>query len=165
MSLATEVEELFTNKAAIKAAIEAQNPSTPPGDVMSNWPASIASIRGGGGTSDPSYEIYSPPATTVTIDNVEYTQYQLKNRAINNITLSNSFTGKARIVYPQNIASSGGTPMSRDFFVRLIIEADEAPDVTFAAYTGESSPTIEGGADVLAVEPGCNLIMFSEVVK
>lgn len=44
MSIATEIQTLQANKAAIKAAIEARNPSVAPTEVMSNWPASIASI-------------------------------------------------------------------------------------------------------------------------
>lgn len=48
MSIASEIQTLSSNKASIKAAILAKSPSTPPGDNMSNWAASIASIPSGG---------------------------------------------------------------------------------------------------------------------
>lgn len=35
MSIASELATLAANKAAIKAAIEAKNPETPPGDALS----------------------------------------------------------------------------------------------------------------------------------
>ena len=46
MSIASELSTLAANKAAIKAAIEAQNPSIPPTDSLAQWPTSIASIGG-----------------------------------------------------------------------------------------------------------------------
>ena len=49
MSISSQLQTLVENKAAIKAAIEAKNPSVAPTDVLSNWPSSIASISGGGG--------------------------------------------------------------------------------------------------------------------
>ena len=49
MSIASELTTLATNKANIKAAIEAMNPATAPTDVLSQWPTAIASIPTGGG--------------------------------------------------------------------------------------------------------------------
>ena len=47
MSIASEVQALIANKLAIKNAILAKSPATPPGDNLSNWPASIRSIQSG----------------------------------------------------------------------------------------------------------------------
>jgi len=47
MSIATEIQTLQANKAAIKAAIEAKNPAVAPTNVLSQWPDSIASISSG----------------------------------------------------------------------------------------------------------------------
>lgn len=49
MSIASEVQALVANKIAIKNAILAKSPATPPGDNLSDWPASIGSIPSGGG--------------------------------------------------------------------------------------------------------------------
>ena len=46
MSIASEVQALIANKLAIKNAILAKSPATPPGDNLSNWPTSIESISG-----------------------------------------------------------------------------------------------------------------------
>ena len=78
MSIASELTALAANKAAIKAAIEAKNPSTMPTDALSQWPTSIASI-GGGGHEGWIYgyvidESDSNPATRVTYieDNADF---------------------------------------------------------------------------------------------
>lgn len=47
MSIASELITLAANKAAIKAAIEAKNPSIAPTDALAQWPTSIASISSG----------------------------------------------------------------------------------------------------------------------
>ena len=52
MSIASEVQALVANKIAIKNAILAKSPATPPGDNLSDWPTSIGSIPSGGGDSD-----------------------------------------------------------------------------------------------------------------
>ena len=49
MSIASEIQALVANKLAIKNAILAKSPATPPGDRLSDWPASIGSIPSGGG--------------------------------------------------------------------------------------------------------------------
>ena len=46
MSISSELSELSANKAAIKAAIEAKNPTTPPTAALGQWPTAIASIPG-----------------------------------------------------------------------------------------------------------------------
>ena len=48
MSIASEIQALVANKIAIKNAILAKSPATPPGDNLSDWPASIGSIPSGG---------------------------------------------------------------------------------------------------------------------
>lgn len=55
MSIASEMTNLAANRDAIKAAIEAKNPSVAPTDALSSFPAAIASIPtgGGGGASTP----------------------------------------------------------------------------------------------------------------
>ena len=54
MSIATELTNLAANRDAIKAAIEAKNPSVAPTSALSSFPASIASIpTGGGGDAEP----------------------------------------------------------------------------------------------------------------
>ena len=59
MSIASELSTLAANKAAIKAAIEAKNPATPPTGDMSQWPTAIASIpEGGGGLTGYTLTIY-----------------------------------------------------------------------------------------------------------
>ncbi|MBR3223011.1 MAG: hypothetical protein IKF72_12380 [Kiritimatiellae bacterium] len=49
MSIASELSALAANKAAIKAAIAAKNPSVAPTDALAQWPDAIASIPTGGG--------------------------------------------------------------------------------------------------------------------
>ena len=46
MSIASELQTLIANKLAIKNAILAKSPATPPGDNLSDWPTSIESISG-----------------------------------------------------------------------------------------------------------------------
>lgn len=48
MSIASEMTNLAANRDAIKAAIEAKNPSVAPTNALSSFPASIASIPSGG---------------------------------------------------------------------------------------------------------------------
>ena len=45
MSVASQLESIAINKAAIKAAIAAKNPSVAPTDALEQWPLSIASIE------------------------------------------------------------------------------------------------------------------------
>lgn len=48
MSVASELQTLAANKAAIKSAIEAKNPATAPTNALAQWPTAIASIPSGG---------------------------------------------------------------------------------------------------------------------
>lgn len=52
MSIATELTNLAANRDAIKAAIEAKNPSVAPTNALSSFPAAIAAIPSGGGGDD-----------------------------------------------------------------------------------------------------------------
>lgn len=55
MSIASELTNLAANRDAIKAAIDAKNPSVAPTTALSSFPAAIASIpTGGGGWNPPS---------------------------------------------------------------------------------------------------------------
>ena len=53
MSIASEIQALKANKLAIKNAILAKSPATPPGDNLSNWPTSIRSIQSGADSGKP----------------------------------------------------------------------------------------------------------------
>lgn len=61
MSIASEMTNLAANRDAIKAAIEAKNPSVAPTDALSSFPASIASISGGGSSASPVAAMYGWP--------------------------------------------------------------------------------------------------------
>ena len=50
----------------------------------------------------------------------------------------------------------------RDFFVRLVITADEIPEVTFAAPTGETISFEDVDEDVFQCEIGVNVFAFTE---
>ena len=50
----------------------------------------------------------------------------------------------------------------RDFFVRLVITADEIPEVTFAAPTGETISFEDVDEDVFKCEVGVNVYAFTE---
>lgn len=50
----------------------------------------------------------------------------------------------------------------RDFFVRLVITADEIPEVTFAAPTGETISFEDVDEDVFKCEVGVNVFAFTE---
>ena len=50
----------------------------------------------------------------------------------------------------------------RDFFVRLVITADEVPEVTFAAPSGETISFEDVDEDVFKCEVGVNVFAFSE---
>lgn len=50
----------------------------------------------------------------------------------------------------------------RDFFVRLVITADEIPEVTFAAPTGETISFEDVDEDVFKCEIGVNVFAFTE---
>ncbi len=65
-TIAEELQTLAANKAAIKAAIEAKNPSVPPTNDMSQWSSAIGSI-----TSSSLYGI--PSLKNLVGDNVNGT--------------------------------------------------------------------------------------------
>ena len=75
MSIASELEQMAANKAAIKAAIEAKNPSTMPGLDMSQWADAIASIQSGGGATGYTLTVepYSYPVPAILSDGTQVT--------------------------------------------------------------------------------------------
>ena len=69
MGIASELQQMAANKAAIKASIESKDPDVPPTDDMSQWPAAIASIPTGGGGGGNIF--VSAPAYGVLVDGVK----------------------------------------------------------------------------------------------
>ena len=65
--------------------------------------------------------------------------------------------GSLRLVVPPE---AKGT--ARDFFVRLVITADEIPEVTFAAPSGETISFEDVDDDVFKCETGVNVFAFTE---
>jgi len=61
MSIASEMTNLAANRDAIKAAIEAKNPTVAPTNALSSFPASIASISGGSSSASPVAAMYGWP--------------------------------------------------------------------------------------------------------
>ena len=67
MSIASEISNLAANRDAIKAAIEAKNPSTAPTNALSSFPAAIASIQTGSNAS-PIAQLYGWPDIKALLD-------------------------------------------------------------------------------------------------
>ena len=81
----------------------------------------------------------------------------LTDRAITRIDIT-SDVGPLRLVVPPE---AKGT--ARDFFVRLVITADEIPEVTFAAPSGETISFEDVDDDVFKCETGVNVFAFTEL--
>ena len=79
----------------------------------------------------------------------------LRDRSINRIDLAAS--DELTLVFPP--AAKG---RSRDFFVRLVITADESPEVVFAAPNGETFSFEDTDEDALKCEIGVNVFAFTE---
>ena len=79
----------------------------------------------------------------------------LRDRSINRIDLAAS--DEITLVFPP--AAKG---RSRDFFVRLVITADESPEVVFAAPAGETFSFEDTDEDALKCEIGVNVFAFTE---
>ena len=79
----------------------------------------------------------------------------LRDRSINRIDLAAS--DAITLVFPP--AAKG---RSRDFFVRLVITADESPEVVFAAPAGETFSFEDTDEDALKCEIGVNVFAFTE---
>ena len=80
----------------------------------------------------------------------------LTDRAITRIDIT-SDVGPLRLVVPPEAKGS-----ARDFFVRLVITADEIPEVTFAAPAGEAISFEDVDGDVFKCETGVNVFAFTE---
>lgn len=80
----------------------------------------------------------------------------LTDRAVTRIDIA-SDGGSLRLVVPPE---AKGT--ARDFFVRLVITADEIPEVTFAAPSGETISFEDVDDDVFKCETGVNVFAFTE---
>ena len=81
----------------------------------------------------------------------------LTDRAITRIDIT-SDVGPLRLAVPPEAKGS-----ARDFFVRLVITADEIPEVTFAAPTGETISFEDVDDDVFKCETGVNVFAFTEL--
>ena len=82
---------------------------------------------------------------------------KLTDRAVTRVDIATD-GGSLRLVVPPE---AKGT--ARDFFVRLVITADEIPEVTFAAPTGETISFEDVDDDVFKCETGVNVFAFTEL--
>ena len=80
----------------------------------------------------------------------------LADRAITRIDIADGCAALKLVVPPE----AKGT--ARDFLVRLVITADEIPEVTFAAPTGETISFEDVDEDVFKCEVGVNVFAFTE---
>lgn len=80
----------------------------------------------------------------------------LTDRAVTRVDIATD-GGSLRLVVPPE---AKGT--ARDFFVRLVITADEIPEVIFAAPTGEAISFEDVDDDVFKCETGVNVFAFTE---
>lgn len=81
----------------------------------------------------------------------------LADRAVTRIDVAPG-SGPLRLVVPPEAKGS-----ARDFFVRLVITADEVPEVTFAAPAGETISFEDVDEDVFKCETGVNVFAFTEL--
>lgn len=80
---------------------------------------------------------------------------KLDDRAINRIDLTTA--APVRLVFPPQEPG-----YARDFFVRIVITAEEVPEITFAAPAGETISFEDADEDVLTCEIGSNVFAFTE---
>ena len=80
----------------------------------------------------------------------------LTDRAVTRVEIANG-AGPLRLVVPPEAKGA-----ARDFFVRLVITADEVPEVTFAAPAGEAISFEDADEDVFKCEVGVNVFAFTE---
>ena len=80
----------------------------------------------------------------------------LTDRAVTKVDIA-ADGGSLKLVVPPE---AKGT--ARDFFVRLVITADEIPEVIFAAPTGEAISFEDVDDDVFKCETGVNVFAFTE---
>ncbi len=81
----------------------------------------------------------------------------LTDRAITRIDITSAVVPLKLVVPPEAKGSA------RDFFVRLVIIADEIPEVTFAAPSGETISFEDVDEDVFKCETGVNVFAFTEL--
>ena len=81
----------------------------------------------------------------------------LTDRAVTKVDIATD-GGSLKLVVPPEAKGS-----ARDFFVRLVITADEIPEVTFAAPTGETISFEDVDDDVFKCETGVNVFAFTEL--
>ena len=80
----------------------------------------------------------------------------LSDRAVTRVEIANG-DGPLRLVVPPE---AKGT--ARDFFVRLVITADDVPEVTFAAPAGEAMSFEDADMEVFKCDVGVNVFAFTE---
>ena len=80
----------------------------------------------------------------------------LTDRAVTRVEIATD-GGPLKLVVPPEVKG-----VVRDFFVRLVITADEIPEVTFAAPTGETISFEDVDEDVFKCEVGVNVFAFTE---
>ena len=81
----------------------------------------------------------------------------LTDRAITRIDIADGCAALKLVVPPEAKGSA------RDFFVRLVITAEDIPEVTFAAPTGETISFEDVDGDVFKCETGVNVFAFTEL--
>ena len=80
---------------------------------------------------------------------------ELRDRCVTRIEAKTS--DPLELVFPPVVPGA-----ARDFFVRLVVTADEIPEVTFAPGEGESISFEDVDDDVLKCETGVNIFAFTE---
>lgn len=79
----------------------------------------------------------------------------LTDRAVTRVELATN--APVKFVLPPEVKGQ-----VRDFFVRIVITAEELPEITFAAPSGETISFEDADEDVLSCEVGSNIFAFTE---
>ena len=79
----------------------------------------------------------------------------LTDRAVTRVELATN--DPVKLVVPPEVKGQ-----VRDFFVRIVITAEEVPEITFAAPAGETISFEDADEDVLTCEIGSNVFAFTE---
>ena len=85
----------------------------------------------------------------------ENTKVLLTDRAVTRIEIAE--TSPVKVILPPAVKGQ-----VRDFFVRIVITADEVPEITFAAPDGEIVSFEDMDEDVFKCEVGVNVFAFTE---
>lgn len=116
----------------------------------------IASVNGGY-----RYLLHAPTPSSENVDGTEYLKYELKDYAINVVTLDTSAT--VRFHMPAPIDSSR---RCRDFILKLKVTADPIPEIVFVKSDADASIGFESSNDDWAiVEAGINYFTFTETER